>query len=874
MFPGDGRSARLKKLSYREHLLHQITNRIRQSLELPEILATAVQEIQLFLDVDRVKIYRFDGDGSGEVIAEAIKHNNLPSLLNLRFPASDIPPEARELFIKARQRVIVDVTAQRKILHQLDSLETGENLPLRDIRYATVDPCHVRYLTAMGVMASLIVPVLAHNRLWGLLAVHHAQPRYFVERELEVIQLLVDQISIAIAQANLLSQARQQTEYESTLNRISHLLHCPLPQAEIRQSVLEATVTALNGSGGRFYVMAELTGEPAQLYRVGQQPLVTELEDDPLWREITSCQSSFSKTYADTLEWRHHEVEELFLDSYLPQLPSSNTPRCYTLSDLEQVPHLQPLAPYFSSTPIRSILIVPLQFHDQAVGYLCVFRNSYDVEILWAGEHDSDERNRLPRSSFEVWRELKTNQTPVWSQDEMKLAQSIGLHIYMAVAQKRVEALIRYQASHDPLTSLPNRLLFGEQLSLGLVNAQQNDEMVGVAFLDLDRFKTINDTLGHAIGDQLLQEVGRRLRHCLRDCDAIARWGGDEFTLLLPHLAAAEDISKIAQRILAELSQPFQIENQEFYITASLGIALYPYDGEDAEVLLKNADTAMYHAKLQGKNNYQLYAEEMNTKALKQLTLEGDLRKAILNQELLLYYQPQVDIQTCEIVGLEALLRWQHPVLGFVSPGEFIPLAEETGLICMIGDWVIQTACHQHQIWRSLGLPLFPIAINLSAQQFHQSNLVNTILIALQTANIAPEYLEIEITESAAMRDVSFTISTLRQLQQMGIKIAMDDFGTGYSSLNAIKHFPLNVLKIDRTFVQDALQDPSDAAIAKAAIALGKGLGLKVLAEGVETAEQLDFLRSIHCDIAQGYFFSKPLPPAEVVPLLQKARLP
>jgi diguanylate cyclase (GGDEF)-like protein len=864
----------LKKISYREHLLHQITNRIRQSLELPEILNTAVQEIQAFLDVDRVKVYRFDVDGSGEVIAESIEADHLPSLLNLRFPATDVPPETRELFVKARQRVIVDVVAQRKTLQQLDCPKTGKNLTVRDIRYAAVDPCHIRYLTTMGVMASLVIPILHQRHLWGLLAVHHATPRHFTERELEIIQLLVDQLSIAIAQSNLLSQARQQAEYEATINRVSHLLHCPMRSVEIRQGVLEAAVEALNGSGGRLYIIAEPTGEPAQLYTVGEQPLHPHIENSLVWQELTGYH--FSMTHSDSRvmaqswqDYKHSIANRLLYDSNGVEQVCS-IPHTYTVAELRQNPAYAPLASEFEHTKIRSILMIPLQFHQQYVGYISIFRDSYDVEIFWAGRQDEDPRNHMPRSSFALWRELKADQAPEWSADEIKLAQSIGLHVYMAIVQKRVESMIRYQASHDSLTNLPNRLLFNEQLSLALIQAHQQDEMLGVAFLDLDRFKTINDSLGHAVGDQLLQQVADSLKLCLRDCDVIARWGGDEFTLLLPHLNSAEDITKIARRILDKLSLPFYAE-QELYVTASLGIALYPYDGEDVETLLKNADVAMYQAKQLGKNNYQLYVEEMNTKVVRQLSLESDLRRAIANQELTLHYQPQIDIQTGKIVGVEALLRWQHPQLGFISPAEFIPLAEESGLICALGHWVLQTACKQQQLWYSAGLFPVRVAINLSAQQFQQTDLVNTMIQVLEATHVKPEHLEIEITESAAMRDVNFTISILRQLQDIGVTIAIDDFGTGYSSLNAIKYFPLHILKIDRSFVHDAVQDPSDAAIAKTIVALGKGLGLNVLAEGVETQEQLDFLRSIQCDSAQGYFFSKPLPPEEIAKLLMRS---
>jgi diguanylate cyclase (GGDEF)-like protein len=528
------------------------------------------------------------------------------------------------------------------------------------------------------------------------------------------------------------------------------------------------------------------------------------------------------------------------------------------------------VANFFQGTSIRSILIIPLQYRHQCLGYLSIFRNGYDTEILWAGRCDSDERNFMPRQSFEAWREIKKEQIPQWSQDEIKLAQSIGIHLYMAVMQKRVESLLRHQAYHDRLTSLPNRLLFDEQLSLALANAYRQGEMLAVAFLDLDRFKIINDTLGHDVGDQILQQATQRMQKCLRQSDTIARWGGDEFTLLLPHIHQREDISSIARQILEILSAPFFIADRELYVTASLGIALAPYDGEDASELLKNADISMYHAKQQGRNNYQFYSPEMNTKGREQLELAGDLRKALSKNEFRLYYQPQVDLSTGEIVSMEALIRWQHPQLGIIPPNQFIPLAEETGLICPIGEWVIRTACIQHRAWRKAGFPPLRIAVNLSARQFQQQGLVKTIIKILNSTQVEPAYLELEITESIAMQDINLTIKVLQELRQMGIRIAMDDFGTGYSSLSTLKYFPLHTLKIDRSFIKDSIVNPSDAAIAKAVVALGKGLNLRILAEGVETKEQLAFLRSIGCDAAQGYFFSKPLPSEAAIQLLIK----
>jgi len=843
-----------------EHLLHNIASRIRQSLELPEILRTATQEIQHFLKVDRVKIYRFEADGSGEVVAEARRGDRLPSLLHLHFPASDIPPQARQLFVQAQQRVITDVVAERKLTHSFDPQHPEGRAQERDIRYSPADPCHLEYLKAMGVKASVILPILHQQQLWGLLAIHHSQPRHVTEPELQIVQLLVDQISIAIAQAELLAQARYQAFQENTLNKVSRLLHCPLPPDQARQAVLEATVKALEGSGGRLYLVPELPASRGQLYLWGEQPNLPYLEEDPQWQSLTDCpMNRFARmSPSESLNsWQSNKVA-LVQEA---ELATFSNQKSWTISlmELEENSQYSTLAMGFSSSKIRSLLMVPLEFQGQVVGCLTIFRNGYDQEIRWAGRRCSDQRNQLPCASFDAWLEIRRDQAPEWSLEDRRLAQAIGIHLYMAIMQRRVETLMRYQASHDTLTELPNRVMFGERLALALVDAQYRDEMLGVAFLDLDRFKTINDTLGHATGDKLLKLVAQRLRRGVRECDAIARWGGDEFTLMLPHLTSAEDISKLAQRILDNLADPFLVDGQEFYVTASLGIALAPYDGQDVETLLRHADMAMYQAKHQGKNNFQLYHEKVHHSTLEHLTLESDLHKALNRDEFLLFYQPQVRLQTCAVIGLEALLRWKHPRLGFVSPAQFIPLAEETGLINPIGDWVLREACRQQQVWRSLGLPPIRIAVNLSAKQFQQTSLVNKILATLDETGMEPEYLEIEITESAAMRDVAFTISTLRLLQDVGIQIALDDFGTGYSSLNAIKHFPLNTLKIDQSFVREACHDPSDAAIARTIAALAQGLHLKTVAEGVETRQQLAFLRSIGCDGAQGYLFGKPI---------------
>ncbi|MEP0872069.1 diguanylate cyclase [Trichocoleus desertorum AS-A10] len=836
----DNKDEQPKSLQHveQEGLLQRITDRIRQSLELKEILTTTVQEIGFFLGTARIKIYQFHPDGHGQVVAEAIDDHRLPSLLGLHFPASDIPTVAREMFLKARQRVIVDVASHRKVMNQLDSPKTGEPRLIEDVRCAPVDPCHIQYLRAMGVNSSLTVPILHQNQLWGLLVSHDTEPRSFSERELRVVQLLVDQVSIAIDQAYLLSQAQQQAVHEAVLSRISGFIHSSLNSEAVNQAILEQAIQALRGSGGRLYISRNEMGQASQLYAWGTQPAPFQMEETALWQQMVGG-SHPNSTFTDS--------------------QNDGFSSAYTIVDLYQAPARESLLPAFQSTSIRSILIVPLQYQQQRVGYLSIFRDEIETETLWAGQLDPDQRNLRPRQSFQAWREIKPGQTLPWSSGELKLAQALGNQFYIAVMQRRVDAMLRHQASHDHLTGLPNRLLLHERLSLALAHANDQGRMIAVALLDLDRFKTINDSLGHTIGDRVLQEAAQRLSDCLPEVDTIARWGGDEFAVLMTEIRCAEDVLEVAQRILSAINTPFTSNHQDLHLTASIGVAFAPYDGEDAQTLLKHADTAMYHAKQQGKNNCQLYDTLMNTKALEQLVLENSLYKALDREQFVLHYQPQISLDSDQLIGMEALLRWQHPDLGAIPPSRFIPLAEETGLIISIGEWVLRTACAQNRAWQLAGLAPLRIAVNLSARQFQQQNLVQTIAEILTETELEPQYLEIEITETTVVQDVDFTISLLQQLREIGVHISIDDFGTGYSSFSALKRFPLSTLKIDQSFIQDVTHSHTDASIVNAIIALGHGLGLEVIAEGIETSQQLEFLRSVKCDAIQGYLFSPPL---------------
>jgi diguanylate cyclase (GGDEF)-like protein len=446
-----------------------------------------------------------------------------------------------------------------------------------------------------------------------------------------------------------------------------------------------------------------------------------------------------------------------------------------------------------------------------------------------------------------------------WSHQEESIIFAMAASISAAVQRQQTEEIIHHQAFHDSLTSLPNRVLFNDRLDLALASARRTEQCLAVMFMDLDRFKIINDTLGHSVGDVLLNEVALRLRDCLRDGDTVARWGGDEFTVLLPQIHSIEDAVNTAARIVDALKTPFKVGEHDLYVDSSIGISIYPQDGEAAETLLQNADVALYRCKEQGRGSYQLYSAHMNSKAPELFILENSMRHALERNEFLLYYQPKVDTHSGEIIGLEALVRWEHPELGLVSPAVFIPLAEETGLIVEIGAWVLKTACEQTVQWHRAGLFPLSVAVNLSARQFFQPDLIKVIAQTLEQTQLDPKYLELEITETTAVKSMDFTQALLHQLQETGVHIAMDDFGTGYSSLNYLKQLPLNTLKIDRSFICDLKYNSKDLKIVDSVISLGQGLGLKVVAEGVETQQQVDILRNLNCDIVQGYLFSRPV---------------
>lgn len=437
--------------------------------------------------------------------------------------------------------------------------------------------------------------------------------------------------------------------------------------------------------------------------------------------------------------------------------------------------------------------------------------------------------------------------------------------------RKEAEERLLHVAHHDALTGLPNRTLLQDRLSQMLAQAKRTGRLVALLFLDLDRFKAINDSLGHVIGDKLLQAVAERLTGCVRESDTVARWGGDEFTIVLTNIHHPLNAAMIAKKILDALSMPFHL-GPELYITGSIGITLFPSHAEDVDTLFRNADAAMYQAKEHGKNSYEFYTAEMNDAAIERLAMENKLRHALQRKELSLHYQPQVDLHSGSIVGVEALARWKTQDNEWISPAKFIPIAEETGLIGPIGEQVLEVACAQNRAWQEAGLAPIRVVVNLSGRQFKDKDLIGTVRRILTETGLSPVYLGLELTESVIMQNADVTISTLQELTKMGIQISVDDFGTGYSSLSYLKRFPLHILKIDPSFVREITSHAADAAIATSIITLAHSLKLNVMAEGVETKNQLLFLRDLGCDEMQGYYFSKPLPAEEMTLLLKEGR--
>ncbi|WP_422485371.1 putative bifunctional diguanylate cyclase/phosphodiesterase [Gudongella sp. DL1XJH-153] len=502
---------------------------------------------------------------------------------------------------------------------------------------------------------------------------------------------------------------------------------------------------------------------------------------------------------------------------------------------------------------------------DEAVSVKQFMQNQHIKSLISVAMHDKD--RLIGFLGFDVSRSEKT-----WELEHQAVLQILANIISDALVKIEAEKRINQMAYYDNLTNLPNRIYFNMELDQMLKLAKRNEKLVGVLFLDLDLFKSINDSLGHEAGDKLLITIGDRLTNLLRESDMACRFGGDEFLIMLPQMKNLEDIRKATEKIMKAFEEPVTINGQDFYVTASSGVAVYPLDGEDSETLIKNSDLAMYESKNKGRNRYTFCTPIMKEEIREKVQLSNDLYRALEREELVLFYQPQLSIETGEIIGLEALIRWIHPERGIISPGVFIPMAEQTGLIQSIGEWVIKTASKQNKTWQQKGYDPIAVAVNISVEQFRGSQLVEVVAEALKESKLEPKYLELEITESIAIQGPDYIIGVLESLKSLGVSIAIDDFGTEYSSLSRLKELPVDKLKMAMEFVQGIDKDSKDKSIATVIINLAKSLGLKIIAEGVEKKGQLDFLRDRACDEAQGFFFYRPMPVEEVEKLLNLKR--
>ncbi|HEY0827994.1 MAG TPA: bifunctional diguanylate cyclase/phosphodiesterase [Bacilli bacterium] len=482
-----------------------------------------------------------------------------------------------------------------------------------------------------------------------------------------------------------------------------------------------------------------------------------------------------------------------------------------------------------------------------------------------------DSKNRTTKWGYDdKFLEEKAKQYPLQEHEELFLRSYATIRAVNE--RKKAEEKIKHMAYHDALTNLPNRLLFHERLNELFLDYKINGKSIAVIFVDVDRFKIINDTLGHDSGDDLLKYCAQKLESYVRPGDMVARYGGDEFIIMMTQISHIDEVTSFAKGIPCLFSEPFMCDSQEIYVTASLGISLYPEDGADTNSLIKNAGMAVYRAKEKGGNTYQVYYKEMNNRSIEQLTLEVNLHRALDRKEIVVYYQPILELETGAIFGMESLVRWEHPEMGMIPPSDFIPLAEGTGLIVPIGNWVIKQACLDNKHWQTISKNPLCVSVNISVIQFQQPGLYQFIYDTLQETGLDPSLLCLEITEGVAMKNVSYIVETLNEIKQLGVKISIDDFGTGYSSLSYLKRFRVHTLKIDQSFVNDVTSDEDNAAIVTALIGMSHQLKIKSLAEGVETLEQLEFLKSRGCNQIQGYLFSKPLPAAEFELLIKENR--
>jgi diguanylate cyclase (GGDEF)-like protein len=834
-----GSDAQVADVPFRNKVI-EIVQSLQRAKSLQELCDSAVQQVTTISGFDRVMLYRFDSDFNGIVVSE-VTSPKVDSYLNHHFPAGDIPAQARAIFLQNWLRMIPDVGYTPSRLYPGIDTHTGESLDLSQATLRSVSPMHVEYLQNMNVKATLTISLLDEGKLWGLIACHHLTP-LLVNAESRLAAQLIGQI---VSSQLRVKEELEDLQYKAELKSTHAALLSFMELADdLVQGLVTYTPNLLN--------IANADGAAAAIYFDGEWTLIGKTPSIPQIDELVAW---LSET---------HPKKKLFQTNSLSRLyPKAN--------EYKEI--------------ASGVLAIAIPKSPR--NYLLWFRPEVLTTVVWGGKPEKNVRINSaqaqqlhPRSSFASWAELVTGTAIPWKKVEIEAAGELRNSIIALDLERQfnkeqeARAVAETLARYDFLTNLPNRLLLSDRIAQAIEYAHRHNTSLALLFLDLDHFKHINDSLGHAVGDLLLQSAALRLSACVRSSDTVSRQGGDEFVILMTEEKQPEHATLLVDKILSALALPHTIAGNELHVTASIGISIYPADSHNAETLLKHADTAMYQAKQNGRNNYQFFQSEMNERAVERQLIEIDLRRALEHWEFVLHFQPKINLESGAITGAEALLRWKHPQWGMVMPKRFMPVAEECGLIVPIGHWVLREACVQFKTWENAGLRPGSIAVNVSALEFRRKDFVESVRTILNETGLAAEHLQLEITESVLMRDAETSVAILQQLKQMGIQLVVDNFGTGYSSLSYLTQFPIDILKIDQSFVQDIDVHGGNNVIVSAIIAMGSSLDQRVVAEGVEGSAQLNFLKDRQCEEGQGYFFSRPLIGEEYAALLTKVISP
>ncbi len=787
-----------------------------------QLIADQVRDVTGF---DRALAYRFDQDWNGEVIAES-RNDRLPSLLGHHFPASDIPAQARRLYVRNLVRVLSDVDGTPVPLIPATHPETGVDLDMSFAVLRSMSPIHVRYLRNMGARATLSISLLQSGRLWGLIACHHTEPLRVPFEVRELAEFIAKSVSIKLGSLESAERSAFMQQVQETLVEINRRMGRSGDIGDVLASLGGHILELLGATGGIIAI-------GGRRYPFGRVPTPEKIDM--------------------LVDWLRERSD----------------------SDTLHTDHLAAAYPLASGCEDCASGLLAVRLDPDYKNYTLWFRPERVRAIPWAGNPEKslvDDRDgyRLePRRSFGRWVEEQRGCSLPWTAIQIESAQALSLTLIEVLTQKaliseakRAEARLNYLANHDHLTQLPNRLLLKEELEKALVHAEARNEELAVLFIDLDHFKSVNDKLGHLVGDRYLQEVAERLRASLRHNDLLARWGGDEFVAVIERLRGDEAVEETVTRLSAQLRRPMQLDGHHVIPSASIGVARFPEDGTTAVELLQAADAVMYQQKEKRRTDLPIDGADPNEPPHVSFEMGWQVNRALTESELVLHYQPQYQIDGRKLAGLEALLRWQHPTRGLLMPHDFLPAAEGLGLNREVVGWVLATVCRQVSEWEAILPAGVTVAVNVGLGQIDR-DFAETVLESVRAAGVSPARLSIEITEEALERRAD-VVASLQTLAAVGIALAVDDFGTGYLSLAQLRELPISCFKIDKQFIDGVPGDHRDEAIVRSVVALAGGLGVRTLAEGVENQDQFEFLRGAGVDRVQGYYAGRPIPSDEV----------